>query len=145
MPPARRRLLAIAVGCLAAAAIAGCGEGAPSTAAPSSGSTAAGTAGVNLGSAAVRIVATDHLEFSPSMVTVRIGDIVQWTNTGSVPHTITFNSEPTLSDPTLAPGATWEIKFTKVGTFPYRCTIHPGMDGEVVVKSLASLANEPRN
>lgn len=42
--------------------------------------------------------------------------------------------QPYLSDPTLAPGATWEIKLTQAGTYPYRCTIHPGMNGMLVVK-----------
>lgn len=135
MRRAHERLLTLALGCLTIAAISACGEGAVSTptASSSGGGTAAGTAGVNLGTPAAKVSATDTLEFSPATVTVKVGDIVKWTNTGSVPHTITFNSEPSFSDPTLAPGATWEVKFSKAGTFAYRCTIHPGMDGQVVV------------
>ncbi|HEY6470430.1 MAG TPA: plastocyanin/azurin family copper-binding protein [Candidatus Dormibacteraeota bacterium] len=38
-----------------------------------------------------------------------------------------------MSDPTLAPGGTCEVKFTKAGTYPNQCTIHPGMTGKLVV------------
>ena len=34
----------------------------------------------------------------------------------------------------LAPGDKFEHKFDKAGTFKYVCTVHPGMEGEVVVK-----------
>ena len=134
MRRAYRRLLTIALGCLTVTAIAGCGEGAPSTPTASSGGATVGTAGVNLGAPAVKVAATDQLQFSPSTVTARVGDIVQWTNTGTVAHTVTFDSQPSLTDASLAPSATWEVKFTKAGTYPYRCTIHPGMNGTLVVR-----------
>ena len=70
---------------------------------------------------------------SPMSVTLNVGQIVEWTNTGSVTHTVTFANHPYLSDPTLAPGGTWEAKFTKAGTYPYQCTIHPGTTGKLVV------------
>jgi plastocyanin len=40
-----------------------------------------------------------------------------WTNTGSAMHTITFDTEPALSDPSLQPGVTWDVKFTSAGTY----------------------------
>lgn len=130
---ARRRLIAIVLGgCAISAAAAACGNGGvgPSNAA---GSPVVGTAGVSLGTPAVRIAATDQLQFAPSTQALHVGDVIQWTNTGTVAHTVTFDSQPYLSDPTLAPGATWEIRLTQAGTYPYRCTIHPGMNGTLVV------------
>ena len=83
----------------------------------------------------MHIAATDQLQFSPATQTLHVGDVVQWGNTGTVPHTVTFDSQSYLTDPTLlAPGDTWEIKFTQAGTYPYHCTLHPGMDGTLVVK-----------
>ena len=37
------------------------------------------------------------------------------------------------SDPSIVPGATWEVKFSKAGTYAYKCTIHPGMNGSLTV------------
>jgi plastocyanin len=67
------------------------------------------------------------------MLTVHVGDIIQWTNTASFEHTITFDSQPSLSDPSLQPGGTWEVKFTTAGTYQFHCSIHPQMVGTIVV------------
>ena len=129
----RRRLLHVCIGGCTLYALTACGNGTSSTSAASGGPTI-GAAGVRLGTPAVHVAATDQLQFSPSTQTLHVGDIVEWMNTGTVEHTVTFDSQPYLSDPTLQPGATWEIKLTQAGTYPYRCTIHPGMNGTLVVK-----------
>jgi plastocyanin len=114
--------------------VAACANG--GAASPSaSGGSSAGTAGVRLGNPSEHVAATDQLVFVPATQTLHVGDIVQWTNTGTVPHTVTFDSQPNLTDPSdLAPGETWEVKLNHAGTFPYRCTIHPGMTGTLIVK-----------
>jgi plastocyanin len=81
----------------------------------------------------VKISATTQLTFDPAMQTAHVGDVIQWNNTGSVGHTVTFDSEPSLSDPSLAPGGVWEVKFTTAGTYQYHCSIHPTMVGTIVV------------
>jgi plastocyanin len=111
--------------------LAACGGNTSSS--NSSPSVSVGTAAVSLGTAAVMISATGQLTFDPAMQTAHVGDIIQWTNTGSVMHTITFDAEPALSDPSLQPGATWEVKFTTAGTYQYHCSIHTGMVGTIVV------------
>jgi plastocyanin len=45
----------------------------------------------------------------------------------------TFDTEPSLSDPDFDPGGVWQVKFTTAGTYPYHCTVHPGMVGTVIV------------
>ena len=123
----------VAVGLLLTLGLAACGgsSGTPSNSSPPAASV--GTAGVSLGTAAVKISATDQLTFDPAMQTASVGDIIQWTNTSSVEHTITFDAESSLSDPSLQPGATWDIKFTTAGTYHYHCSIHPTMIGTIVV------------
>jgi plastocyanin len=116
---------------------AACG-GSPTISSPPStpAGCTSGSAGVsNLGAAGVKVSATDQLQFSPASQTASVGQVVEWTNTGGVTHTIMFDSAPEvcLSDAQLAPGATWEVKFTKPGTYAYRCTIHPGMTGSITV------------
>lgn len=121
----------LAFGITLTLALAACGGSTSSS--NSSPSVSVGTAAVSLGTAAVMISATGQLTFGPAMQTAHVGDIIQWTNTGSVMHTITFDAEPALSDPSLQPGATWEVKFTTAGTYQYHCSIHTGMVGTIVV------------
>lgn len=130
----------LAVGC-ALGVLAGCGGGAgssPSTGPPRS----AGTAGLHLGTPSKHVAATDQLVFAPATLTLRVGDIVQWTNTGTVPHTVTFDNQPSLTDPSvLAPGETWEAKLDQPGTFFYYCSLHPGMSGKLVVTPRTATLN----
>jgi plastocyanin len=125
-----RRL--VVLGLVVMFGIVACGGGGD-TGPASSPTSGAGTAGANLGSPAAKISATGQLTFEPAMQQVHVGDVIMWSNTGTVTHTVTFDSEPSLSDLTLAPGGVWEVKFTKAGKYQYHCTIHPGMVGTIVV------------
>jgi plastocyanin len=100
---------------------------------PAPAAPALGVAGGNLGAATVKISATGQMTFEPAMQTAHVGDIIQWTNTGSIEHTVSFDTQPSLSDPSLQPGGTWEVKFTTAGTYTYHCNIHPNMLGTIVV------------
>ncbi|MGA8015110.1 MAG: plastocyanin/azurin family copper-binding protein [Candidatus Dormiibacterota bacterium] len=81
--------------------------------------------------------ATDQDVFSPETVTIKVGQVVEWKNTGIQTHSVTFTSDSGISDALLTSGKTWEIKFTKAGSFAYECTFHVtlGMIGTVVVTS----------
>jgi plastocyanin len=92
-----------------------------------------GVAGVVLGAATEHVATTDQQQFSPASLAAHVGDVIEWTNTGSIQHTVTFDSASQLSDPSLLPGATWEVKFMVPGTYSYHCTIHAGMAGTIVV------------
>jgi len=132
-----RRLRGSLVGlcALGALALSACGNGVPaaSGAGGGGGGSADGTAGVNLGPPDVKVLGTDQLQFSPVSQTASVGQIVQWSNPGTVAHTITFDTEPSLSDSQITPGGTWEVKFKKAGTYTYKCTIHPGMNGTLTI------------
>jgi plastocyanin len=81
--------------------------------------------------------------FVPDSSPAVVGQVVEFQNTGSVVHTVTFqdNNDACMSDPTLAPGATWEVKFTQPGTYNYLCTIHaPNMKGVIHVTGSAAPA-----
>jgi len=92
-----------------------------------------GSAGVNLGTAAKQVSATDALAFTPASQTAHAGDIVQWNNTGTVTHTVTFDSNSSFSDLSLGAGGTWQVRFATAGTYSYHCTIHANMNGTIVV------------
>ncbi|HSR25365.1 MAG TPA: cupredoxin family copper-binding protein, partial [Candidatus Eisenbacteria bacterium] len=74
--------------------------------------------------------------FSPSSVTVAVGDTVTWHNSGQAPHTATAN-DGSFDTGTINPGGSASHTFTRAGTFSYICTIHPNMHGTVRVLSAA--------
>jgi plastocyanin len=76
---------------------------------------------------------TSALKFDPASITVGVGGVVQWTNTSSVPHNVTFDSNPELTSQTMNGGDKYELKFNRAGQYQYHCTFHPGMDGTVTV------------
>lgn len=98
--------------------------------------------------------ALQALAMLPDTITIDEGDSVEWTVEGEV-HTITFlgsfsspPGDPTvpqggstydgtqfLSSGIIPPGAHYKITFTKAGTYPYGCVLHPPeMSGKIVVQ-----------
>ena len=71
--------------------------------------------------------------YSPNPVTVKVGQSVNWKNDDSITHTATldgmFNN---VISPNSAQGA--PVPMNAAGTFNYRCTIHPGMNGTIIVQ-----------
>jgi len=131
----RLRPLVAGAGASLAIGLAACGNGPPagSSGGPSGGGACPGQAGASLGTPAVKLTATDALQFAPTSQSAKVGQVIQWTNTGTVLHNITFDEAGCLTDSAFQPQATWQIKFTQAGSYPYHCTIHPGMDGSLTV------------
>src|SRR5580700_2646408 len=138
------RTLAAGLGVCVAIGLFACGNGAPGGSSGGAGGPAAcnGAAAVTFpGTPAATVAATDNLVFVPDTSTIAVGDVLEFQNTGSVTHTVTFqdNDDACLTDATLAPGATWSVKFTKDGTYNYLCTIHaPNMKGKITVTGSAA-------
>ncbi len=110
----------------------------PSSGPPVKGGPCNGCGTVANGSTPAAVVdATDQDVFSPETVTIKVGQVVEWKNTGIQSHSVTFTSDSAISEALLSSGKTWEIKFTKAGSFAYECTFHValGMIGTVVVTS----------
>src|SRR6185295_4188602 len=84
----------------------------------------------------VQVGPNGSLMFSPAMVTVNMGDTVEWV-WGSGPHSTTRTASPETWDSgvTGAPHM-FSHTFTRAGTFPYVCSVHQqlGMVGTVVVR-----------
>src|SRR5262249_26208306 len=59
------------------------------------------------------------MSFSPSTVTINVGDTVHWMWVGSLPHTVTSvaGSIETYESGILNPGSTFDHTFTDAGTF----------------------------
>ncbi len=65
------------------------------------------------------------------MIQVAKGTTVTWTNQDPVPHTVTFSG---FGSGSLDTGGTYSHTFSDAGMFPYHCSIHPSMNGAVVVQ-----------
>jgi plastocyanin len=71
--------------------------------------------------------------FVPQADSVSVGDTVTWTNTDVVEHTSTADGKQWDSG-VVAPGAQFSFTFQTAGTYTYKCLIHPGMVGTIVVQ-----------
>lgn len=75
--------------------------------------------------------------FSPNPDTVSVGQTVSWHNADATAHTATSNATGagSFGTGTISPGATsTPIAMNTAGSYPYRCTIHTGMTGTLVVQ-----------
>jgi plastocyanin len=78
------------------------------------------------------VVAKDN-RFDPVAVEVPAGTTVTWRfEDGGTPHDVTFDDWKSG-----APQSEGTVRhaFDRPGTYDYRCTLHSGMDGRVVVTS----------
>jgi plastocyanin len=76
-------------------------------------------------------------QFQPAEVTIEAGTTVVWTNQDALPHTVTAGSRGNpsgLFDEDVGAGGDFSFTFEEPGTYEYYCSIHPGMDGTVVVE-----------
>jgi plastocyanin len=79
-------------------------------------------------------VTMEGIAFEPAEITVSAGDTVTWTNEDSVGHDVTGDDFKSGDPGGLGNGDTFEHTFEEAGTFDYVCTVHPGMEGTVVVE-----------
>ena len=84
-------------------------------------------------SAANAEVKIDNFSFGPQTVTVPVGATVTWTNRDDIPHTV-VSTDGVFKSKVRDTDETFSYTFTKAGTYPYFCTIHPKMTGKVVVQ-----------
>jgi plastocyanin len=78
-------------------------------------------------------VKIDNFVFGPQTLTVPVGTTVTWTNSDDIPHT-SVSTEGVFKSKVLDTDEKFSYTFTKAGTYPYYCTIHPKMTGKVVVQ-----------
>jgi plastocyanin len=80
-------------------------------------------------------VTIDNFTFSPAQVVVPVGTRVTWTNRDDIPHTVTGSDDPrTMKSQPLDTGESFAFTFGKPGTYSYFCSLHPHMQGTVVVR-----------
>ena len=80
-------------------------------------------------------VKIDNFSFGPATLTVATGTTVTWTNREDIPHTVVSTDDSkTLKSRVLDTDEKFSFTFSKAGTYPYFCSIHPKMTGRIIVQ-----------
>jgi len=80
-------------------------------------------------------VKIDNFTFGPATLTVPAGTTVTWINKDDIPHTVVSTDDSkTFKSKVLDTDEKFSFTFSKAGTYPYFCSIHPKMTGKVVVQ-----------
>jgi plastocyanin len=126
-----KRTLSTVISILAIALVASAcsGSGTPATtAAPTTTSVPTTT---TPGEGAFEVV-MESFAFTPAELTVPVGATVTWINRHSARHDVVA-ADRTFASPLFGKDETFSFTFEAPGEYPYVCTIHPGMEGTIIV------------
>ena len=79
------------------------------------------------------VVTIDQMRFDPPQLTVHVGDRVLWRNKDLVSHTASADAKA-FDSHEISPDGTWRFVARHRGHYPYHCTLHPVMRGELIVQ-----------
>lgn len=78
-------------------------------------------------------VRIDNFTFVPDTLSVPVNATVTWVNKDDIPHVIASN-DGVFKSKAMDTDQKYSYTFTKAGTYPYYCSIHPKMVGKIVVQ-----------
>jgi plastocyanin len=78
-------------------------------------------------------VRVDNFTFGPDALTVPVNSTVTWVNKDDLPHVIA-STDGVFKSKALDTDEKYSYTFSKAGTYPYFCSIHPKMVGKIVVQ-----------
>jgi plastocyanin len=76
-------------------------------------------------------ITMQNLEISPTVVSAKVGDTIEWTNKDVLLHSATARNGD--FDVNLPPKKTGSVVLKKVGTVDYYCRYHPNMKATIDV------------
>ena len=79
-------------------------------------------------------VSIANFAFTPAEIAISPGDSVTWSNDDGAPHGLEYQDGGKGTD-LLLPGASFTRRFDRPGTYDYHCSVHPYMNGRVVVRA----------
>ena len=77
-------------------------------------------------------VRVDNFTFAPDTLAVPVNSTVTWVNKDDIPHVIA-SRDGVFKSKALDTEQKYSYTFTKAGTYPYYCSMHPKMVGKVLV------------
>jgi len=78
-------------------------------------------------------IGIDNFNFTPPTLHVKLGTKVVWINNDDVPHLIVNVQNKFKQSPVLDTDQKFSATLTKPGTYDYFCSLHPKMQGKIVV------------
>lgn len=93
-----------------------------------------GSEGEPAGETGTHAVAIANRAFSPARVIALEGDAVTWRNQELLVHNVSL-SDGAIFSGNLGRGERFTHRFTDAGAYPFLCTIHPFMRGQVDVRA----------
>ena len=79
-------------------------------------------------------IGIDNFAFAPATLTVKAGTKVEWINDDDVPHLIVNTDGKFKPSPLLDTNQRFSTTLTTPGTYKYFCSLHPQMQGKIVVE-----------
>jgi plastocyanin len=80
-------------------------------------------------------VVLKDIEFKPAAVSLKRGGTVTFAwKDGDTPHNVTPTGAKRFKRLATRKAGSASVRFPRAGTYRYVCTIHPGMDGRIVVR-----------
>jgi plastocyanin len=100
----------------------------------------------NVSSQVLHIVDVSNFTFTPSQLTIGVGDIVRWRNITGIHNVVADDNSFTSGAPS---SSNWEYEFVfnNTGINPYYCSLHGGpggvgMSGVITVEATTNITNE---
>ena len=84
------------------------------------------------GQPVIHTVVIAGVNFEPTTLIVKRGDIVRWVNKDPFPHTVTASG--VFDSHSIAADHSWKWIARKAGQWAYTCTLHPNMKGSLQVQ-----------
>jgi plastocyanin len=128
MRPSLHALAALSTALLLAA----CSGGGTATTAPTTGG-GGGTATCADSTGTTVVAATVANNTWSQPLTAKVGDVITWTNSDAVPHKVALDDGSCEMSANIPGGGSKSLVFSKAGTFPFHCTVHPNMKGTITI------------
>ena len=72
-------------------------------------------------------------KYQPSILTVKVGDAIEWKNSDIFPHTVTA-VDKSFDSAAISPGHSWKFIVRTGRNVDYFCALHPNMRAKLIVQ-----------